>query len=97
MQRSANKESAVTRAGADEVSLVAGRQLVVFIGDLDSASQQKAAAEMSLYSFAAMPAIAKCGPSWTFYSGGQPLATECCSWRGSRLVVGYRGMCNRRR
>ena len=58
MQRSANKESAVTRAGGSGVSLVAGRQLVVFTGDLDSASQWKAAAEVSLHSFAAMPAIA---------------------------------------
>ena len=55
---------------------MAGRQLVVSTGDLDSASQQKAAAEMSLRSFAAMPAIVNSVPFCPFCFDGLPLATE---------------------
>ena len=80
-----------------EVSLVADRQLGESTGGLDSASQQRVAAGMSLHSFAAMPAIAKCGHLRTFCSGGQPLAPECSHRRESRLCAVYRGMCDRRR
>ena len=42
-----------------DVSLVVDRRLGESTGGMDSVSQQKVAAEMSLHSFAAMPAIEK--------------------------------------
>ena len=52
-----------------------------------STSDIKATVEMSLRSFAAMPAIVRLIP---FAFDGQPLVTECYSGRESRLYEVYR-------
>ena len=63
------------------MSLVAGRQLVVSTGDLDSASQQKVAAEMSLRSLQRCPRSSILYPFVPFCFDGLPLATEGYSGR----------------
>ena len=64
---------------------MAGRQLVVSTGDLDSASQQKAAAEMSLRSLQRCPRSSILSPLSPFASTGYRLRP--------RVTLGERSVC----